>query len=153
MEQSINPCFVSIPYAMRSNSTTIIAGAPGPEGPVGPQGPEGAIGPQGPAGPAGPQGPSGVCKCNKITVTEDYTCTKDDYYVGVNSSGPVTIHLPEDAQETCVIIVKAEMGPPLGNRKVLIKSTKKIDGKNSIVLQSPYESATLIYNNDMWYKI
>lgn len=139
MEQQlvINPYLFSIPHVNRGMSTTIIAGPPGPEGPQ---------------GPIGPQGPASVCSCKCITISEDYNATSDDCYIGVNSSGPVTIMLP-DVKECMKLIVKAEMGAPLGNRKVLIKSTKKIDGKNSVVLQSPYESVTLLYNNNMWYTI
>jgi hypothetical protein len=147
-------------------------GQPGPPGIAGPQGPEGEkgeIGPQGlqgevgPRGPKGPKGDAGSISQqdliglyrgynhNTITVSEDYQCTIDDFYIGVNSTGPVTIYLPE-VDECKIIIVKAEMGSPMYNRKILIKSNKMIDGKYSYVLQCPYGKVTFLYNKT-WHTI
>lgn len=158
--------------------STITSTTPGQlaiPGPQGPQGLQGEIGPQGLRGEVGPQGPKGAkgekgskgdigsissqdlielyrgYNHNTITVSEDYQCTIDDFYVGVNSTGPVTIYLPE-VEECKIIIVKAEMGLPMGNRKILIKSNKMIDGKDSHVLQCAYGKVTFLYNK-MWYTI
>jgi hypothetical protein len=127
------------------------------ECPPGPPGPEGPQGPQGPQGPPGPPGEPGVCtcKCKSILVSDDYTATCDDYYIGVNSDGPVTITLPEECTECCEIIVKAEMGPPLGNRKVTVTTSdgSYIDGKDKYVMEVPYQSVNVFCRGGDWYII
>ena len=141
-------------------------GPQGPEGPPGPQGPpgvgtEGPAGPPGPQGPAGPQGPPGpqgapaVCKCSSVLVSSDYTATCDNYYIGVNSENPVTISLPANCIDCCEIIVKAEMGPPLGNRKVTVTTTdgSYIDGKDKYVMEVPYQSVNLFCRGGDWHII
>jgi hypothetical protein len=136
-------------------------GPPGPPGPQGEIGPPGESGPQGEPGPAGPPGPPGDCgcECKRILVTEDYTAQVDDHYIGVDSTGPVTITLPADCSDSCEIIVKAEMGPPLGNRKITIvppddgSTIILIDGKASYVIETPYESVRLICRDDNWWII
>jgi hypothetical protein len=147
-------------------------GPPGPEGPPGPPGEQGATGPQGiegPPGPAGepgppgepgpigPPGPSGECdcECRRIMVSEDYNAQVDDYYIGVNSTGPVTITLPTDCGSSCEIIVKAEMGPPLGNRKITVTTEdgSMIDGSLSYVIEVPFQSVNLICRDGDWFII
>lgn len=135
-------------------------GPPGPPGDTGPQGPPGetgAQGPQGEPGPVGPPGPPGECdcKCKTILVTQDYTATSDDYYIGVTSNKPVTITLPSYCRDCQEIIVKAEMGPPLGNRKVTITTDDDsyIDDEASYILEVPYESVRLICRGGNWHII
>jgi hypothetical protein len=138
-------------------------GEQGPPGPPGPAGKAGEPGPPGPPGPAGPPGPPGECACEfkRILVSEDYSAQVDDYYIGVDSTGPVTITLPSDCPDCGQIIVKAEMGPPLGNRKITIVThddgsslvVSTIDGNASYVLTVPWESVTLICRDGDWYKI
>jgi hypothetical protein len=96
-----------------------------------------------------------TCKCKSILVSEDYTATCDDYYIGVNSEGPVTISLPEDCTDCCEIIVKAEMGPPLGNRKVTVTTTdgSYIDGIDKYVMEVPYQSVNVFCRGGDWYII
>jgi hypothetical protein len=143
-----------------------IPGPPGPQGPQGEQGPPGPegppgetgeSGPPGPPGPIGPSGPPGECSCQfkRILVSEDYNAEVDDYYIGVNSSGPVTITLPADAANTNEIIVKSEMEPPLGNRKITVVGDDgaTIDGYSEYVIQVSYEKVRLIYRGDGWWKI
>jgi hypothetical protein len=122
---------------------------PCPPGPPGPQGPEG------PTGPQGPQGPPAVCKCSSVLVSSDYTATSDNYYIGVNSEDPVTISLPANCVNCCEIIVKAEMGPPLGNRKVTVTTTdgSYIDGKDKYVIEVPYQSVNLFCRGGDWHII
>jgi hypothetical protein len=139
-------------------------GPPGEQGPPGPPGPAGEIGepgPPGPPGPEGPPGPPGECSCNcqRVLVSQDYTATVDDYYIGVNSLGPVTITLPADCADVCEIIVKAEMGPPLGNRKITIipfdaeNTGTLIDGKENYIIEIPYQSVNLICGGGNWWVI
>jgi hypothetical protein len=136
-------------------------GATGPQGPEGPPGQDGEQGPQGEPGPIGPTGATGVCgcECRRIVVSEDYNAEMDDYYIGVNSSGPVTITLPANTGNGCEIIVKAEMGPPLGNRKITIlpapdeNNLVLINGEESYVMEVPYQSVRLINRNGDWWII
>jgi hypothetical protein len=119
--------------------------------------PPGPPGPPGEQGPPGPPGEPGVCtcKCKSILVSDNYTATCDDYYIGVNSDKPVTISLPEDCTDCCEIIVKAEMGPPLGNRKVTVTTTdgSYIDGADKYVMEVPYQSVNLFCRGGDWHII
>lgn len=137
---------------------------PCPPGPPGPQGEKGDKGDPGPEGPQGPQGEKGDkgdpgangvcnCTCSAILVSNDYTASCNDYYIGVNSNTSVTITLPPECNTCCEIIVKAEMGPPLGNRKVIITTNdgSLIDGANSYVMSIPYESVQLICRGNEWH--
>lgn len=130
---------------------------PGPPGPPGEPGPPGPPGPQGEPGKQGEKGDPGecVCKCKSILVSDNYTATCDDYYIGVNSDKPVTISLPENCTDCCEIIVKAEMGPPLGNRKVTVTTTdgSYIDGKDKYVMEVPYQSVNIFCRGGDWYII
>lgn len=154
-------------------------GVPGPQGPQGPEGPQGLEGVSvvnaivesnpgdliitlsdgttinagnviGPQGPQGEPGTAGKCECKTITVSEDYFVTSDDCYIGVNSNKPTIIFLPESSSLGHTITVKAQMGPPIGNRKVTVKGS--IDGSQEYVLTVPYSSITIIYNNG-WFTI
>lgn len=142
-------------------------GEPGPEGPAGTQGPQGESGlpgepgPAGQSGPPGPPGPPGECSCQCSTtlVSQNYTAQMDDYYIGVNISRPVTITLPADCADCHEIIIKSEMGPPLGNRKITVvtpddgSSIITIDGALSYVMSVPYESVRLICRDSNWWII
>ena len=135
-------------------------GPPGPQGPPGEPGKQGEQGPPGEAGETGPEGPPGppgvcTCKCKSVLVSSDYTATCDDYYIGVNSNEPVTISLPENCTDCCEIIVKAEMGPPLGNRKVTVTTTdgSYIDGTDKYVMEVPYQSVNLFCRGEDWHII
>ena len=123
----------------------------GPPGPPGPPGPKGDTGDQGPIGPPG----KCTCDCKAVLVSQNYTATLDDCYIGVNSTGPVNIYLPATPQTSQQIYIKAEMGPPLGNRKITVTTTdgSLIDGDNSYVMTIPYESVTLKYRGGNWWII
>ena len=128
-------------------------GASGSTGSQGSVGDTGATGPQGEPGPIGATGATGncSCKCSARVVSQDYNATVDDYYIGVNSTGPTTITLPTDSTDCQQIVVKAEMGPPMGNRKVTIVGP--IDGGTSYVMEVPYESVSLLYRGSEWHII
>jgi hypothetical protein len=132
-------------------------GQPGTTGPTGPTGETGADGQPGPTGPTGPTGECS-CQCSAILVSKDYTAQVDNYYIGVNSDGPVTITLPPDPPDCTELIIKAEMGPPLGNRKITIipypdGTGTKIDGSNSYIIEVPYQSVDLLYRDGNWWII
>ena len=135
-------------------------GDTGPKGDTGEQGPKGDTGEQGPKGDTGEQGPPGecTCRCQKIVVSEDYYATANDYYIGVNSQKPVTIMLPAESSDCQEIIVKAEMGPPLGNRKITIlagddSTFTLIDGELDYIISVPFESVHLIFRGGNWWII
>lgn len=165
------PFVPSFNCGMQDNDTSIVSlsspntpgppgpqGDTGPQGPIGPQGeqgiqgPQGETGPQGEIGPQGPPGPSSEdLTVDAILVNTDYTVTDIDCYIGIKSSSPTKILLPI-AEDGRVIIVKAEMGPPLGNRKITIvaRGVDRIDGQETLTLQNPYESVTLVYRGGTW---
>ena len=93
--------------------------------------------------------------CNAILIGEDYECESDDCYIGVNSVGPISVSLPVDIPNGHQIVVKAEMGPPMGNRKVTIVTVdgSLIDDSPSFVLSVPYESVHLIFRGLGWHII
>ena len=110
-------------------------------------------------GPPGPQGNTGQCSCtcNSVFISADYIASCNDYYIGVRSDGPVTIILPEcDTGNCCQLVVKAEMGPPLGNRKVTLlpsANTSTIDGDTEYVMNIPWESVQLFCRDGNWFII
>lgn len=140
------------------------AGPQGDPGPAGPQGEQGLVGPQGPqgdSGPMGPQGPQGdpgtFDYINTVVSGSTYYALANDCYIGVNSKEPTDVYLPVDIEieDGKIIIVKAEMGPPIGNRKITILTLdgSKIDGNSSIVLDTPYSYVTLLWRGISWHII
>lgn len=111
-------------------------------------------------GPQGPQGEPGKCECDCkkrkcILVTKDYQATSEDYYIGVNSKDSVTIVLPQDCEDCQEIVVKAEMGAPLGNRKVIVVAgpDSSIDDKESYTITVPYGFVRVICQEGTWHII
>jgi hypothetical protein len=93
--------------------------------------------------------------CNTILTGEDYECESDDCYIGVDSIRPVTISLPVDISDGQQIVVKAEMGSPMGNRKVTINTLdgSKIDNNNTVTLENPYSCLYFMYRGKNWHII
>lgn len=140
-EVSTNPGNLTI---ILSDGTEIDAGnVIGPAGPQGNTGPQGATGPQGPKGDMGPAG-----QCN-VLISADYQVQESDWYIGVNTKKPIQITLEDFPKFGKQIIIKLEMGAPIGNRKVTVKSnTDIIDDNSQVILQNPYESLTLVYRSN-----
>jgi hypothetical protein len=128
-------------------------GIQGPPGPQGEQGVEGPQGPQGVAGPAGPPGPSGTMSCilPAKVIQESYYVQPDDCYIGVLNEKSIEIYLPKNPPKGKMLIIKAQQ-KQIGNKKIYIvtQNGDKIDDGDEVVLQSPYESITLIFN-DSWH--
>jgi hypothetical protein len=128
-------------------------GIQGPPGPAGEQGVAGPQGPQGIAGPPGPPGPSGTMNCvlPAKVISETYYIQPDDCYIGVLNEKSIEIYLPENPPIGKMLIIKAQQ-KQIGNKKIYIvtQNGDKIDDGDEIVLQSPYESITLIFN-DSWH--
>ena len=84
-----------------------------------------------------------------------YYATDAEFYIGISSEKPVTVYLPAAAADGKIIIIKAEMKPPLGNRKVNIETIdgSKIDGYSDASVNVSHGYITLIRNNNQWYRI
>ena len=83
--------------------------------------------------------------------TSSYTITENDYYIGVNYAGAVTITLPSGADEGTVYIVKDELGEASKgtNRYITILplGSDKIDGRDRAILAYDFGSLTFVYRN------
>jgi hypothetical protein len=132
-------------------------GQDGISGSQGVQGLEG-IGTQGVQGVQGVQGPSGgqqpvtnSCILPAKVITESYYIQPEDCYIGVLNTKSIEIYLPQNAPKGKMLIIKAQQ-KQIGNKKIYIvtQNGDKIDDGDEVVLQSPYESITLIFN-DSWH--
>ena len=83
----------------------------------------------------------------------DYQILPDDYYVGVSSTGPVTITLPNCITNCCEVIIKADMDTQMNNRTVTVVGYggALIDGQSGYLITIPYQSITLIYQGTSWH--
>jgi hypothetical protein len=94
---------------------------------------------------------------NKTTTvtTATHYATATEFYIGVSSEKPVTIYLPAAAADGKIIIIKAEMKPPMGSRKVSIETTdgSTIDGYSEASINVSHGKMTLIRNRNNWFII
>ena len=93
---------------------------------------------------------------NTTTVTTPtYFGTDDEFYVGVSSDKATTVYLPANARDGKIIIIKAEMKPPLGCRKINILTTdgSTIDGYSDASITVSHGVKVLIRNCNNWYII
>ena len=125
---------------------------------VGPPGATGDTGAQGDAGPAGPEGPPGKCKgceCNTVTIKEDYCATETDCYIGAQLKEKATVTLPINVPDGTKYTIKLEFGAPVGNRKLTVEpeSPALINGVTNLTLTTPYESVSVLYNNQNWWTV
>jgi hypothetical protein len=104
---------------------------------------------------AGTESVSGTGRVKTRTIDSTYHATADEFYIGVVSEKPVTIYLPEDPTDGTIIIVKAEMTPPLGNRKITISTMdgSKIDGYSDSIITVSHGCSRFIFNNNGWHVI
>lgn len=120
-------------------------------GPVlGPTGPSGAFGSTGPTGPAGTSG-----ACTTVTITEDYCANETDCYIGAQLKDKATVTLPNNVSAGTQYTIKLEFGAPVGNRKLTVQpeAPALINGVSAITMTTPYESVSVIYNNNNWWTI
>jgi hypothetical protein len=125
---------------------------------VGPQGPTGATGSQGNTGATGPEGPPGKCKdceCNTVTIKEDYCATETDCYIGAQLKEKATVTLPANVPDGTRYTIKLEFGAPVGNRKLTVEpgAPALINGVTNLTLTTPYESVSVLYNNQNWWTV
>ena len=90
-----------------------------------------------------------------VTVDSTYYSTADEFYIGVTSEKPVTVYLPAAAADGKIVIIKAEMRPPMGSRKVNIATTdgSKIDGYAESSITVSHGCCILICNHGEWFII
>jgi hypothetical protein len=83
-----------------------------------------------------------------------YRITPQDYYIGVNFAGAVTISLPRAEREGKIFIVKDELGEASKgtNRYITIlpSGPDLIDGRDRAILAYDYGSLTFIWRNNSW---
>ena len=86
-----------------------------------------------------------------ITSSSSYTITENDYYIGVNYAGAVTITLPTVSIEGTTYIVKDELGQASKGRNryitILPSGSDLIDGRDRAILAFDYGSLTFVYRN------
>ena len=88
---------------------------------------------------------------NTKTITSSYDIEEDDYYLGVNCEKAITINLPSESGEGRIIIIKAEMKPPMSSRIITIKTKESsIDGYDTRTLQVSNECVRLVYHDSSW---
>lgn len=89
------------------------------------------------------------------SVTSTYNATDGDFYIGVNSEKTTTVYLPAAAGDGKIVIIKAEMRPPLGSRRVNIATTdgSLIDGYSEAAITVSHGCKVLIRNDGQWYII
>ena len=86
--------------------------------------------------------------------SSSYSITTNDYYIGVNYAGAVTLRLPYADREGKVFIVKDELGEASKgtNRYITIlpSGTDLIDGRDRAILAFDYGSLTFIWKGNSW---
>jgi hypothetical protein len=86
--------------------------------------------------------------------SSSYSITTNDYYIGVNYAGAVTLTLPYADREGKVFIIKDELGEASKgtNRYITIlpSGTDLIDGRDRAILAFDYGSLTFIWKDNSW---
>jgi hypothetical protein len=111
---------------------------------------------RGPAGPPGPMGDSGEmpeASFGTTLVSDDYGCTNDDCYIGVNSDRSITITLPYYPGDGHQIAVKVEMSTLAEGQIITIETRddSTIDGALSYTMTEPWQAIHLFSRGGNWY--
>ena len=90
----------------------------------------------------------------RTVVTNTYSITQRDYYIGVYYAGAVTLTLPDKQPNGKVFIVKDEYGEASRgtNRYITVLPTGNdlIDGRSRAILAYDFGSLTFIFKNGNW---
>ncbi len=97
-------------------------------------------------------GNSFVNSYTTTVVTENYTVSEYDEYIGVVSVDKVTITLPTSSDGKSFII-KNELGETSGIIEVVTAAEELIDRADMYHLTSPFESATFVSRGGNWYVV
>ena len=97
-------------------------------------------------------------KRKTILISEDYTATMDDYYIGVSSEDSIIITIPCYCDDGHEIVIKSEMNQTLNNVKITIMSMddenlRSIDGELEYVIELPYQSVRFLCRDTNWWTI
>ena len=84
-----------------------------------------------------------------IGVTNNYTATADDEYIGVFSVAAVTISLPIGITGR-VYTIKDEYGQGSGKITIQPNGTEQIDNKTNYIISVPNQSVSIVYRGGQW---
>lgn len=175
------PAYLPLPPIIEDNDlfiNSVVNGGPGTPGPEGPPGEAGVgivdaevtdnpgdlilllsdgttINAGQVVGPPGPPGKCKGCECNTITITEDYCATETDCYIGAQLKEKAIVALPYNVPNGTKYTIKLEFGAPVGNRKLTVEpqAPALINGVTALTMTTPYESVSVIYNNNNYWTI
>lgn len=86
--------------------------------------------------------------------SSSYSVTLNDYYIGVNYAGAVTITLPKADREGKIFVIKDELGEASKgtNRYITIlpSNLDLIDGRDRAILAFDYGSLSFIWKDNSW---
>lgn len=86
--------------------------------------------------------------------SSSYSVTLNDYYIGVNYAGAVTITLPKADREGKIFVIKDELGEASKgtNRYITIlpSGSDLIDGRDKAILAYDYGSLSFIWKDNSW---
>ena len=119
-------------------------------------GSSGSEGPQGPAGPAGSTGPAGTNAFgNPVTVstkTTNYTLMVTDFVIlGDCTSAAFTLSLPTAASGIGRIFFMKKIDSTSNVLTVQANGSELIDGNNTFLLPSQWQSVTVVSSGTAWY--
>jgi hypothetical protein len=89
---------------------------------------------------------------NVVGVTNSYTATLNDEYIGVYSASAVTVTLPTGVNGR-VYTIKDEYGQGSGKITVQPQSGQTIDGKVNYIISVPNQSVGLVFRSTGWWLI
>jgi hypothetical protein len=84
-----------------------------------------------------------------IGVTNSYTATADDEYIGVYSPNAVTITLPSGVTGR-VYTIKDEYGQGSGKITIQPSGTEQIDNKNDYIISVPNQAVSVVFRGGQW---
>ena len=87
-------------------------------------------------------------------VQTNYIATTDDFYIGVDAKGPITITLPE-CEDGKQYIIKSEMNPPISKRyiKIVSEDGSKFDGYTERLICVSHDCLWVIRRGAEWHVI
>jgi len=107
------------------------------------------VGAPGLPGPPGPQGPPGTLIVPVVLISNNYTASITDYFIGVNTSAAsITVTLPVVTTGT-TYIVKDYTGNANTN-PIAITASTSLDNSTNALIDTPYGSISLLYNSIDW---
>lgn len=86
------------------------------------------------------------------SITADYTATQHDEYIGVYSASAITVLLPLGTAGR-VYTIKDEYGQGSGKITIRPQINEKIDNKSTFVINTPYQSVSLVFRGSSWWII